>query len=103
MSVELIQEREDVAPFFTEEGLGMTAQLTSSAATMREELTRQIASESRSDRIQGTLREDVSASEAAEWVTRTIFSFSVLPSESRSAAALREYLTKMLIPTLIGA
>jgi len=103
VSVELIQEREDVAPFFTEEGLGMTAQLTSSAATMREELTRQIASESRSDRIQGTLREDVSASEAAEWVTRTIFSFSVLPSESRSAAALREYLTKMLIPTLIGA
>ena len=103
VSVELIQEREDVAPFFTEEGLGMTAQLTSSAATMREELTRQIASESRSDRIQGTLREDVSASEAAEWVTRTIFSFSVLPSEARSAAALREYLTKMLIPTLIGA
>ena len=86
VSVELIQEREDVAPFFSEEGLGLTAQLTSNAAAMRERLARQIESESRSDRIQGTLRDDVSAAEAAEWVTRAIFSFSVLPSEARSPA-----------------
>ena len=101
VSVELIQEREDVAPFFSEEGLGLTAQLTSNAATMRERLTRQIERESRSDRIQGTLRDEVSPAEAAEWVTRAIFSFSVLPSEARSAGALRKYLKKMLIPTLI--
>ena len=101
VSVELIQEREDVAPFFSEEGLGLTAQLTSDAAAMREQLTRQIDSQSRSDRIRGTLRDDVSPAEAAEWVTRAIFSFSVLPSEARSAAALRKYLKKMLIPALI--
>ena len=103
VSVELIQEREDVAPFFSEEGLGLTAQLTSSATAMREQLSRQIESESLSDRIQGTLRDDVSAVEAAEWVTRAIFSFSVLPSEARSPVALRKYLKKMLIPALIEA
>ena len=101
VSVELIQEREDVAPFFSEEGLGLTAQLTSNAAAMSEQLARKIESESRSDRIQGTLRDDVSAAEAAEWVTRAIFSFAVLPSEARSSAALRKYLKKMLIPALI--
>jgi AcrR family transcriptional regulator len=102
VSVELIHEREDVAPFFSEEGLGLTAQLTSNAAAMSEQLARQIESESRSDRVQGTLRDDVSAPEAAEWVTRAIFSFSVLPSEGRSPAALRKYLKKMLIPALIA-
>jgi AcrR family transcriptional regulator len=101
VSVELIQEREDVAPFFSEEGLGLTAQLTSNAAVMREQLTRQIERESCSGRIQGTLRDDVSPAEAAEWVTRAIFSFSVLPSEARSGTALRTYLKKMLIPALI--
>jgi AcrR family transcriptional regulator len=103
VSVELIREREDVAPFFNEEGLGLTAQLTSNAAAMREQLVRQIERESCSDRIPGTLRNDVSADEAAEWVTRTIFSFSVLPSEARSGASLRKYLRKMLIPSLIAA
>ncbi|NOQ83340.1 MAG: TetR family transcriptional regulator [Myxococcales bacterium] len=101
VSVELIREREDVAPFFNEEGLGLTAQLTSNAAAMRQQLVRQIERESCSDRIQGTLRNDVSADEAAEWVTRTIFSFSVLPSEARSGVSLRKYLRKMLIPSLI--
>jgi len=101
VSVELIQEREDVAPFFSEEGLGLTAQLTSNAAAMSEQLARKIESESGSDRIQGTLRDDVSATEAAEWVTRAIFSFAVLPSEARSSAALRKYLRKMLIPALV--
>ena len=101
VSVELIQEREDVAPFFSEDGLGLTAQLTANAATMREQLARQIESESCSDRIRGRLRSDVSPDEAAEWLTRTIFSFSVLPSEPRSAAAFRKYLKKMLIPCLI--
>ena len=101
VSVELIQEREDLAPFFSEEGLGLTAQLTSNAAAMNEQLTRQLESESRSDRIEGRLRDDVSAAEAAEWVTRAIFSFSVLPSEGRSPGALRKYLKKMLIPALM--
>ncbi|MBW2162177.1 MAG: hypothetical protein JRH14_19820 [Deltaproteobacteria bacterium] len=68
---------------------------------MNEQLTRQLESESRSDRIAGRLRDDVSAAEAAEWVTRAIFSFSVLPSEGRSPGALRKYLKKMLIPALI--
>jgi AcrR family transcriptional regulator len=101
VSVELIQEREDVAPFFSEEGLGLTAQLTSNAAVMREQLTRQIESESSSGRIQGRLRDDVSPAEAAEWVTRAIFSFSVLPVEARSADELRKYLRKMLVPALV--
>jgi AcrR family transcriptional regulator len=103
VSVELIRDRQDVAPFFNEEGLGLTAQLTSNAAAMREQLVRQIESESCSDRIRGTLRHDVSADEAAEWVTRAIFSFAVLPSEARSGASLRKYLRKMLIPSLIEA
>ena len=102
ISVELIREREDVAPFFSEEGLGLTAQLTSNAAAMREQLTRQIESESRSDRIEGELKGGVSPDEAAEWLTRAILSFSVLPSEGRSSADLREYLKKMLLPPLIG-
>jgi len=102
VSVELIQERDDVAPFFSEEGLGLTAQLTSNAAAMREQLTRQIASESSSSRIQGKLRDDVSPAEAAEWVTRAIFSFSVLPVEARSADELRKYLRKMIVPALVA-
>jgi len=101
VSVELIQEREDVAPFFSEEGLGLTAQLTSNAAVMREELTDQIERESSSSRIQGRLRDDVSPAEAAEWVTRAIFSFSVLPVEGRSADELRKYLRKMIVPALV--
>ena len=101
VSVELIREREDVAPFFSEEGLGLTAQLTSNAAAMRERLSRQIDKESRSDRIEGVLRDDVSPAEAADWVTRAIFSFSVLPTETRSPGAFRKYLRKMLIPALI--
>ena len=101
VSVELIQEREDVAPFFSEEGLGLTAQLTSNAAVMREQLTRQIESESSSGRIQGRLKDDVSPAEAAEWVTRAIFSFSVLPVEARSADELRKYLRKMIVPALV--
>ena len=102
VSVELIQERDDVAPFFSEEGLGLTAQLTSNAAAMREQLTRQIASESSSSRIQGKLRDDVSPAEAAEWVTRAIFSFSVLPVEARSADELRKYLRKIIVPALVA-
>jgi AcrR family transcriptional regulator len=103
VSVQLIQEREDVAPFFSEEGLGLTAQLTSGAAPMREELVRRIERESSSDRIRGTLRAEVSAEDAAEWVTRTILSFSLLPPEARSEASLRKYLRKMLLPALIAA
>lgn len=103
VSVQLIQEREDVAPFFSEEGLGLTAQLTSGAAAMREELVRRIERESSSDRIRGTLRAEVSAEDAAEWVTRTILSFSLLPPEARSEASLRKYLRKMLLPALIAA
>ena len=102
VSVELIQEREDVAPFFSEEGLGLTAQLTSNAAAMREQLTRQIESESSSGRIQGRLKDDVSPAEAAEWVTRAIFSFSVLPVEARSADELRKYLRRMIVPALVA-
>ena len=101
MSVELIRERDDVAPFFSEEGLGLTAQLASGAAAMREELVDRIARESSSDRISGTLREGVSAEEAAEWITRTILSFAVLPVKARSGPALRKHLRKMLLPTLI--
>jgi len=101
VSVELIRERADVAPFFNEEGLGLTAQLTSNAEAMRDQLARQIQNESRSDRIQGQLRSKVSADEAAEWLTRVIFSFSVQPFEAHSKAALRKYLKKMLIPALI--
>jgi AcrR family transcriptional regulator len=103
VSVQLIQEREDVAPFFSEEGLGLTAQLTSGAAAIREELVRRIERESSSDRIRGTLRAEVSAEDAAEWVTRTILSFSLLPPEARSEASLRKYLRKMLLPALIAA
>jgi AcrR family transcriptional regulator len=102
VSVELIQEREDVAPFFSEEGLGLTAQLTSNAAALREQLARQLQRESDSNRIQGELRDEVSAEEAADWLTRVIFSFSVLPAEARSGKALRKYLEKMLIPALIA-
>jgi len=101
VSVELIREREEVAPFFSEEGLGLTAQLTSNAAAMREQLARQLDSESRSNRIQGRLRAEVTADEAADWLTRAIFSFSVLPSEALSGIALREYLKKMLIPSIV--
>jgi len=70
---------------------------------MREQLARQIENESCSERIQGQLRSEVSADEAAEWLTRTIFSFSVLPPEARSGAGLRKYLQKMLIPSLIAS
>jgi AcrR family transcriptional regulator len=102
VSVELIREREDVAPFFSEEGLGLTAQLTSNTAAMRERLAGQIESESRSDRIQGRLRSEVSADDAAEWLTRVILSFSVLPGEAETPEALRKYLRKMLIPALLA-
>lgn len=103
VSVELIQERQDVAPFFSEEDLGLTAQLTAGgSASMRERLAKQIAKESRSKRIEGRLRRGVSADEAAEWLTRAILSFSFIPGEQRSPATLRRYLKKMLIPALIA-
>lgn len=101
-SVELIQERDDVAPFFSQEGLGLTAHLTSNAAAMRDRLAQQIERESSSGRIEGQLRDGVSADEAAEWLTRAIFSFSVLPAKARSSSALRKYLKKMLSPALVA-
>lgn len=103
VSVELIREREDVAPFFSEEGLGLTAQLTSNAEAMRHRLARQIENESRSTRISGELRGGVSAAEAADWVTRAILSYSLLAGESETPEALRDYLKKMLLPALISS
>jgi len=102
VSAELIQSREDVAPFFTEEGVGLTAQLTANAAAMRDQLAAQLEQESCSPKIQGQLRADVTPAEAAEWVTRAIFSLATVPVEARSGPALRKYLKKMLIPALIA-
>ena len=102
VSAELIQTREDVAPFFSEEGLGLTAQLTANAAAMRDQLAKQLEQESSSPKIQGQLRVDVSPAEAAEWVTRAIFSLATVPVEARSGPALRKYLGKMLIPALVA-
>jgi AcrR family transcriptional regulator len=102
VSVVAVSLKKDVAPFFSEEGLGLTAQLTSNTAAMRERLAGQIESESRSDRIQGRLRSEVSADDAAEWLTRVILSFSVLPGEAETPEALRKYLRKMLIPALLA-
>ncbi|MDH3729157.1 MAG: TetR/AcrR family transcriptional regulator [Myxococcales bacterium] len=102
VSAELIQSREDVAPFFTEEGVGLTAQLTANAAAMRDQLATQLEQESCSPKIQGQLRADVTPAEAAEWVTRAIFSLATVPVEARSGPALRKYLRKMLIPALIA-
>lgn len=101
VSAELIQTREDVAPFFSEEGLGLTAQLTANAAAMRDQLATQLEQESCSPRIQGQLRADVTPAEGAEWVTRAIFSLATVPIEARSGPTLRKYLRKMLIPALI--
>lgn len=101
VSAELIQSREDVAPFFTEEGVGLTAQLTANAVAMRDQLARQLEQESSSPKIQGQLRADVTSAEAAEWVTRAIFSIATVPVEERSGLALRKYLRKMLIPALV--
>lgn len=102
VSAELIQTREDVAPFFSEEGLGLTAQLTANAAAMRDQLAKQLEQESWSPKIQGRLRADVTPAEAAEWVTRAIFSLATVPVEARSGPALRKYLGKMLIPALVA-
>lgn len=102
LSVELIRSREDVAPFFSQEGLGLTAELTANAEAMRDQLTSQLERESRSSSITGRLRDDVSPAEAGEWLTRAIFSFSTLSTEDRSAAALRKYLRKMLVPALVA-
>lgn len=101
VSIELIHEREDVAPFFSEEGLGVTARLTSSAAGMRQRLARQIENESCSGDIRGELRAGVTPDDAAEWLTRAILSFTVLPTPDRSQTALRAYLRKMLLPALL--
>lgn len=102
-SVNLMQSREDVAPFFTEEGIGLTAQLTARAAAMRDQLTEQISRESKSTKIDGCLRSDVTAAEAAEWVTRAIFSLATVPMQERTPEALRDYLTKMLVPALVDS
>ncbi|MGB5809189.1 MAG: TetR/AcrR family transcriptional regulator [Polyangiales bacterium] len=101
VSIELMRSREDVAPFFTEEGVGLTAQLTASAAAMRDQMTAQIERESRSKRVQGSLRSDVTPAEAAEWVTRAIFSLATVPTVRRTGPSLRAYLHKMLIPALV--
>ena len=100
-SIELIESREDLAPFFSEEGLGLTAQLAANAASMRDRLSQQIEVESCSGDIRGTLREGVSSADAAEWLTRAILSFTVLPGPPRSGAELRDFLSCMLIPALL--
>lgn len=102
VSAELIRTRQEVAPFFSEEGVGLTAQLTANAFAMRDQVARQLEQESCSPKIQGQLRADVTPAEAAEWVTRTIFSLATVPFEARSGPALRKYLGKMLIPALVA-
>jgi AcrR family transcriptional regulator len=102
VSVELIQERDDVAPFFSEAGFGLTAQLTSSATTLRERLARQIDNESCSSVIRGELRRDITPDEAAEWLMRVILSFTLLPVQQRSGPELRSYLQKLLGPSLVA-
>jgi len=101
ISIELIGEREEIAPFFNEEGMGLTAQLASNTSAVRGLMVDRIGDESSSAELRGQLRSEVSPEEAAEWVLGTIFAISVLPTEKRSAAALREYLRKMLVPSLV--
>lgn len=101
-SVRLIQSREDVAPFFTEEGIGLTTQLTARAVAMRDQLAEQIRRQSQSDKIDGCLRRGVTSAEAAEWVTRAIFSLATVPMQSRTDDQLRDYLEKMLVPALVS-
>lgn len=102
LSAELIRSREDVAPFFSEEGIGLTAQLTSNAVAMRDRLAEQLEQESSSPKIQGRLRADVTPDEAAEWVTRAIFSLATVPIEARTGPKLRKYLMKVLVPALVA-
>ncbi|MEM7436667.1 MAG: TetR/AcrR family transcriptional regulator [Myxococcota bacterium] len=102
VSVELMQSREDVAPFFTEEGVGLTAQLTGNAAAMRDQMAKLLAYESESSKIDGSLRAGVTPAEAAEWATRAIFSLATVPIQQRSGQALRDYLRKMLVPALVA-
>ncbi|MEM9730032.1 MAG: helix-turn-helix domain-containing protein [Myxococcota bacterium] len=101
VSVELMQSRDDVAPFFTEEGVGLTAQLTARAAMMRDQLGEHLERESCAKNIDGRLRDGVAPVEAAEWITRAIFSLATVPIRDRTGAELRAYLEKMLIPPLI--
>ncbi|MEM7136539.1 MAG: TetR/AcrR family transcriptional regulator [Myxococcota bacterium] len=101
VSVELMQSREDVAPFFTEEGVGLTAQLTGNAVAMRDQMAELLAHEAASSKIDGSLRDGVTAAEAAEWATRAIFSLATVPLQRRSGQALRDYLRKMLVPALV--
>lgn len=102
VSVELMQSRVDLAPFFTEEGVGLTAQLTARPAVMRDQLAEHICRESKSSKIEGCLREGVTPGEAAEWITRAIFSLATVPMQPRTGDELREYLDRMLVPPLIA-
>jgi AcrR family transcriptional regulator len=100
-SIELIASREDLAPFFSEEGVGLTAQLAANAAGLRERLAKQLDRESCSPDIEGRLRSDVTPEAAAEWLTRAILSFTVMRAPERDSEALRAYLSLMLVPALV--
>ena len=68
---------------------------------MRDQLAGHINRESRSTRIRGRLRQGVTPAEAAEWVTRAIFSLATMPMQPRTGQDLQLYLEKMLVPALI--
>lgn len=99
LSIELMRGSPEVAPFFTEEGVGLTAQLTANSAALRDGMTARLQAENDSKRISGGLRRGVTAKEAADWLVRTIFSFALLPSPL-SGPELRKYLRKVLVPAL---
>lgn len=99
-SVEWIRAREELAPFFNAEGIGLTVELTAHLSPVYERMVLHLESESQSERIQGRLRPEISAEEAAEWLIFVILALSAFQAEGRSGAKLREYLQKMLVPTL---
>lgn len=100
-SLELIRQRHQVAPFFTEEGMGLTQYLAANLEAQLEQVASNLERASAAASVQGGLRRGVSPRQAAEWMTRVILSFAGVEGPQRSAAQLRHYLHLMLVPALV--
>ncbi len=99
-SLELIRQRQQVAPFFTEEGMGLTNYLAANLEAQLELVARGLEQASNADGVPGGLRRGVSPRQAAEWMTRIILSFAAMQGPPRSPTQLRHYLRLLLVPAL---
>ena len=106
LTVQAVRERPALALLFAPEVAGHTSALVGGSAALQAAATDFLAPLLRAAQERGTLRADLRAADAAEWIIRVVMSLATAPSRRRPADQrrfLREYFVPAFLPTAGGA